>query len=250
MEKGLPNGSADEEKEVVLNGNAVAHDEHHEHYSSTLDALMQIYQKEGLSGLYAGMPGSLMGVASTNFAYFYWYSTVRHFALKRKTTPHLSTGAELLVGAVAGALAQAFTIPIAVISTRQQTAKKGARKSILETGRDIIAEDGISGLWRGFKASLVLVVNPSITYASFQKLHELFFERKAHLSPIEAFALGAMSKNIATLVTMPLIVSKVTLQAKPKPGQPKFKGMFVLALLHSSNGIHSFQRGSHLHPQA
>lgn len=143
-------------------------------------------------------------------------------ALKRKTTPHLSTLQELSVGALAGALAQLFTIPVAVITTRQQTVSKKARKPMLETGREIIAEDGISGLWRGLKASLVLVVNPSITYGAYQRFHEIFFEKKAHLGAWEAFLLGAMSKSLATLSTQPLIVSKVTLQSKQRPGHPKF----------------------------
>src|SRR6266536_4835431 len=47
------------------------------HYTSTLDAINKIIADEGISGLYSGIHGALLGVASTNFAYFYWYSIVR-----------------------------------------------------------------------------------------------------------------------------------------------------------------------------
>ena len=95
---------------------------------------------------------------------------------------------ELSLGAVAGAAAQVFTIPIAVVTTRQQTQGKGERKGMIETARDVIeSDDGWSGLWRGLKASLVLVVNPAITYGAYQRLREILFPGKLNLRPWEAF---------------------------------------------------------------
>src|ERR1700753_122347 len=45
------------------------HDPNQPHYTSTWDAMVKITQAEGITGLYAGMTGCLIGVASTNFAY-------------------------------------------------------------------------------------------------------------------------------------------------------------------------------------
>lgn len=161
----------------------------HEHYESTLDAILKIMEKEGMQGLYSGMAGSLLGVASTNFAYFYWYSVVRSFYMSSNRTPKPpGTAIELSLGAAAGALAQLFTIPVAVITTRQQTQPKGEKKGLLETGREVVeSEDGWSGLWRGLKASLILVVNPAITYGAYQRLKDVFFPGKNNLRPWEAF---------------------------------------------------------------
>ncbi|KAI5808773.1 mitochondrial carrier domain-containing protein [Peziza echinospora] len=208
-----------------------------EHYTSAIDALQKIFAKEGPAGLYAGMAGSLIGVASTNFAYFYWYTIVRTFYLKRTKSTVLSTATELSLGAAAGALAQLFTIPVAVVTTRQQTSSKSERKGLLATAQDVITEDGISGLWRGLKASLVLVVNPSITYGAYQKLRTTLFSHKTHITPIDAFLLGAMSKTLATLATQPMIVAKVGLQSKPPPGVPAFKSFTdVLAYIIKHEG--------------
>ncbi|KAG7118352.1 Peroxisomal adenine nucleotide transporter 1 like protein [Verticillium longisporum] len=189
------------------------------HYSSTWDALSKIAAEDGIQGLYAGMSGSLLGVASTNFAYFYWYSIVRTFYIKSaKTTAPPSTITELALGAVAGAVAQLCTIPVAVVTTRQQTQRKGERKGFWETGREVVeGSDGVFGLWRGLKASLVLVVNPAITYGAYERLKEVIFPGKSSLKPWEAFLLGAMSKSLATLATQPLIVAKVGLQSRPPP---------------------------------
>jgi hypothetical protein len=161
------------------------------HYNSTWDAINKIVADDGLLGLYNGIQGALLGVASTNFAYFYWYSVVRTLYLaKRTSTAAPGTLVELSLGAVAGAVAQVFTIPIAVITTRQQTQGKGERKGMVDTARDVInSEDGWTGLWRGLKASLVLVVNPAITYGAYQRLKDVLFPGKVNLRPWEAFGM-------------------------------------------------------------
>jgi len=191
------------------------------HYTSTMDALSKIVDDEGVMGLYSGINGALIGVASTNFAYFYWYSVVRTLYLSSQTLPKPPTTAiELSLGAVAGAVAQVFTIPVSVVTTRQQTQPKIERKGLLDTGREVVnSEDGWTGLWRGLKASLVLVVNPAITYGAYQRLKDLVYPGKTHLRPFEAFFLGALSKSIATIVTQPLIVAKVGLQSRPPPAR-------------------------------
>jgi hypothetical protein len=158
------------------------------HYKSTMDAINKIVADEGISGLYSGIQGSLIGVASTNFAYFYWYSIVRTLYLKSKFQQPPNTAIELALGAIAGAVAQVFTIPVAVITTRQQTQPKGEKKGLIDTGREVVnSEDGWTGLWRGLKASLVLVVNPAITYGAYQRLKDVIFPGKKNLKPWEAF---------------------------------------------------------------
>ena len=159
------------------------------HYTSTIDAVRKIVQDEGLLGLYSGLNGSLIGVVSTNFAYFYWYSAIRSLYLSSQEVPTIpGTAAELSLGALAGAIAQVFTIPVSVVTTRQQTQPKGDKKGLIDTGREVIhSEDGWSGLWRGLKASLVLVVNPSITYGAYQRLRVVFFPGRGALRPWESF---------------------------------------------------------------
>lgn len=208
----------------------------YEHYDGAIDAIKKVVAQEGISGLYAGIGGSLLGVASTNFAYFYWYTVVRTLYMSRRNlTASPGTAVELSLGAVAGALAQLFTIPVAVVTTRQQTMSKHERKGMIATAMDVInSEDGWTGLWRGLRASLVLVINPSITYGAYQRLREVMYPGKKTLKPLEAFreysksvikqmliylVLGSLSKMLATVATQPLIVAKVGLQSKPPPAR-------------------------------
>jgi len=185
-------------------------------YADPIDAVKKIVKQDGVMGLYTGIFGGLVGVASTNFAYFYWYTFVRD-AYKRRTGKEgpLSTAMELLLGALAGALAQIFTIPVSVCTTRQQTQLGGERKGLIATAKEVISEDGITGLWRGLKPSLVLVVNPAITYGLFERFKEVMYPTANRLTPGQSFMVGAASKTVATIVTYPYIMAKVRMQFKP-----------------------------------
>ena len=134
----------------------------------------------------------------------------------------LSTVAELALGAIAGALAQIFTIPVSVIATRQQLGvpkgmSKGKGKaseggeendgSFLAVAREIVREEGVGGLWLGIKPGLVLTVNPAITYGMFERMKGAMLAARERvgntgtsLGPGLSFALGAASKSLATVV--------------------------------------------------
>lgn len=193
-------------------------DSDEEHYASAWDGITQIVKKEGISGLYAGLGSSLIGTASTNFTYFYCYSFLRE-NYNKKYNPNggtLSTAFELVLGAAAGALTTLITTPVSVITTRQQTLPANERQSVVETCKSIVAEEGIQGLWRGIQPSLLLCVNPAITYGSFEKIKQIVLTvLKLQLTPGVNFLVGALSKTLATVITYPYIMAKVRLQWRP-----------------------------------
>lgn len=173
---------------------------------------------------------------------------------KGSRAPALSTAAELLLSALAGGLAQIFTIPVSVIATRQQigrslekqkrvsAAKLASQKlakdavgdvekalsdsgetssgtstpteypydeTFLGVAREIIEEEGPTGLWLGIKPGLVLTANPAITYGCYERVKTalLLAQEKAtgtfdgKLSPWMTFSIGAISKTLATIVS-------------------------------------------------
>jgi solute carrier family 25 (peroxisomal adenine nucleotide transporter), member 17 len=159
-----------------------------------------------------------------------------------------------LLGALAGALAQVFTIPVSVIATRQQIGRSSGRsrtpsvaaadrkpevsyaqvasvpptpssavinpekgtsptpsakdaevdESFLGVAREIIAEEGVGGLWLGIKPGLVLTVNPAITYGVFERVKGTLLAASAasKLTPGMSFVVGALSKTLATIASI------------------------------------------------
>jgi hypothetical protein len=162
-------------------------------YTGAVDAIRKILWQDGISGLYTGLESSIAGTASMNFAYFYWSAAARsvyqqglqYYGIKDFN----SIIKEFGLGAASGALAQLCTTPIAVIATRQQTRKAGDEKqSMWETMMDIVSsEDGWTGLWRGLKVNLILVINPMITYGVYQWLRVGLVGLKKQVGSLDAF---------------------------------------------------------------
>lgn len=187
---------------------------HHElKYKNTVDVLRKIYAKKGVLGWYHGLLSSILGTAAQNFSYFYWYTIVKQvyaqMTKKNAAARHL-TPVELFLGALAAAISQMFTMPIGVITTNQQTDKH--QRSLYQLAKEIYVHDGITGFWKGLSVSLVLCVNPSITYGSYERLRQVLFNDKEYLGPLESFTIGMLAKSMATIATQPLIVSKAMLQ--------------------------------------
>jgi hypothetical protein len=171
-----------------------------------LDAIHSIYTSRGIEGLYAGFIPSILGNIVNAFSYFFIYSMVRAQYIKRNG---LSTATELLIGAISGALCQLIVLPINVITTRNQTSTENP--TITEIVRDIYHHEGLQGLWKGLQASLVLCVNPAITYGMFERLKAI--SNKPTVWTI--FWIGALAKALATIVTYPYIMAKIRMQWKP-----------------------------------
>ncbi|KAJ3554712.1 hypothetical protein NM688_g2959 [Phlebia brevispora] len=243
--------------------------------ASIISVLLEIIKKEGFGGYYRGFGATMLNTFSMQYAYFFFYSFVRTSYIKRiiarlpkgSKIPPLSTAAELALGAIAGALAQIFTIPVAVIATRQQIGRsldkprrrkeKNARKapngdlekgtngvppsgsdsesagsdssaederyddSFLGIAKEIVEEEGVTGLWLGLQPGLVLTVNPAITYGVYERVKNVMLlaaqkagDNSGKLSPWATFSLGALSKTLATVVTYPYIMAKVRIQAR------------------------------------
>ncbi|TIB64949.1 hypothetical protein E3P78_00897 [Wallemia ichthyophaga] len=189
--------------------------------NTLINGIIKLFKQEGIAAAYGGFGASMLNTFSQQFAYFYWYGAVRTAWIKSsKNNGNLSTVVELLIGAIAGDLAQIFTIPVNVIATRQQIGVQGGNTNatFFSVAKQIITDDGLTGLWRGLQPSLVLSVNPAITYGAYEKLKTAALSRHlsrsdGRMSPWANFFLGAMSKTAATIVTYPYIMAKVRVMA-------------------------------------
>ncbi|KZT29726.1 adenine nucleotide transporter [Neolentinus lepideus HHB14362 ss-1] len=222
---------------------------------SMYSILVRILKEEGIWGYYKGFTATMINTFSMQYAYFFFYSLVRNSYIKRLSAklpkgskaPQLSTVAELILGAMAGALAQIFTIPVAVIATRQQigrsfqsqaaasgpsqpltslpsetkkTSEDVYDDSFFGIAKEIVREEGVTGLWLGLRPGLVLTVNPAITYGVYERIKSavLLAREKAggdtKMTPGLNFIVGALSKTLATVVTYPYIMAKVRIQAR------------------------------------
>lgn len=231
-------------------------EEREDEYKNTVDCIWKVFRTRGLYGLYQGMSTSILGNFVQSFCYFFCYTFLRryYYAIKLRSNGQgklrFSTAEELALGMAAAAGSQLFTGPISVISTRQQTVRSKEDTSVTSVAKQILKENhgDVRAFWKGLKVSLVLTVNPSITYASYQKLKKLLFSvdefTDVGLTARQNFILGALSKMISTLITQPLIVSKVSLQ---RAGSRFTNFQQVIYYLYKHEGVLALWKG--LRPQ-
>ena len=153
----------------------------------------------------------------------------------------------LVTGAIAGVMNNACTIPFDVVATNHQISgldrnkknggkgnthkKESTIQGLVSTAREVYAKGGVPAFWAGLGPSCLLVVNPAINFAAFDRL-KLLYNRSfkggkgrkltaneaanMSLGPLEAFFIGAVSKAIATSITFPLIRAKVLMMSAEK----------------------------------
>ncbi|MCJ1380225.1 hypothetical protein MMC17_003328 [Xylographa soralifera] len=196
-------------------------------YRSIIDAASKIYANEGgLVGLYTGLLQDTTKTVADSFLFFLAYSFLRQSRLRsqKNAAKHLPVLDELSVGFLAGAFAKLLTTPISNIVTRMQTSSmldardRGQNLRTSATVGSIAAqirsEKGLPGFWSGYSASLVLTLNPSLTFFLFETLKRALLPRaqRADPSPQATFFLAAISKAIASTITYPFSLAKTRAQ--------------------------------------
>lgn len=216
-----------------------------EEYKGLLDAAQKIYNNEGrLKGFFAGILSDTGKTIADSFIFFLLYDFIRRGRIaKHNGRKSLPAHEELAVGFVAGATTKLVTSPIANITTRQQAAAlrnpSGKTPSFMEIANDIRAADGPWGFWSGYSASLVLTLNPSLTFFLFEFLKRVSLpkSKREHPPAAATFLLAALSKACASSVTYPFSLAKARLQAgslKDKKEQES-EDKTVADTIHSSN---------------
>lgn len=210
-------------------------------YSSLLDAARKIYKTEGgLRAFYTGCPPDVGKGILDSFLFFLSYNFLRQYEQRRGGSQNLTVGRELGVGIAAGSFAKFFTTPIQNIVTRQQTAALVAARdptssttpgesdklSMKDIALQIRDERGLAGFWAGYGETVILTLNPALTFAVEPFLRRLLPKsRRDNPSPQLTFLLAALSKAIATAITYPVTLAKARAQtATPKGNLPEEEG--------------------------
>ncbi|XP_068668412.1 peroxisomal nicotinamide adenine dinucleotide carrier [Aristolochia californica] len=227
----------------------------------TVEQICQVVKLEGWGRLYGGLMPSLVGTATSQGVYYYFYQIFRNraeaaaLAQYRNGMGDGSVGmfSSLIVAALSGCVNVLMTNPIWVVVTRMQTHTKASRKPQLpptlplspdeaitmavtespsyrtsQAVQEVYDEAGIMGFWKGVLPTLIMVSNPSIQFMLYETLLKQLKGRRAlgknvnkGVTALEVFLLGAVAKLGATVLTYPLLVVKSRLQVKQVKGGDK-----------------------------
>ncbi|CAI6341051.1 unnamed protein product [Periconia digitata] len=210
-------------------------DDEEAQYKGILDAVEKIYSREGgVRAFYSGVvPETLKGVADS-FLFFLGYTYIGQKRRNALGSTKLSALDEIGIGVVAGAISKLFTTPVQNVVTRKQTAAlMAARDPASATSRNITLKDialqirdekGLQGFWSGYSASLVLTLNPSITFLLHKVLLRLLVSRDRRSDPgaQTTFLIAAISKAMASTITYPFSLAKTRAQVSSQKPSQKF----------------------------
>lgn len=199
--------------------------------------------------------GTEAGVATVMLTNPLWVINSRQIT----RTPTAAPAAPAAAAAPAASASDA-----ASASSATAIAAPAAPQSVGEVGfftafRQLVAREGLGGVYSGVGPALILVSSPAIQFGAYEWLRALLLKARsaallaagnggvAHLSSLDFFLLGALSKILATLLTFPVQTLKSQLQKDQSPyarlGWIGGLRACVLDMARSEEGMSSFYRG-------
>jgi hypothetical protein len=206
-------------------------------YNGLQDAAQKIYENEGgLAGFYTGVLQDTGKTIADAFFFFLAYNFLRsrRIATKHQGSSQAALPAleELGVGFLAGSFTKLLTTPIANIVTRKQASVMTSahfegpfrEPTTSQIAHDILGQKGILGFWSGYSASLILTLNPSLTFFLFETFKRLLPQSKRANPPaVATFFMAAFSKACASAMTYPFSLAKSRAQAGGKEEESENK---------------------------
>jgi len=174
-----------------------------------LQSVQGFIKAGGFRGIYKGVGSVVLGSAPGAAVFFSTYDTLKKALPKNEQFVAFNHMAAASVGEVAACL---IRVPTEIVKSRAQTSSHGlSSRSSITAARYIIANDGLSGFYRGFGSTIVR----EIPFTSIQfPLYEYFKVRAARylgrdqLPAHEAAVCGSVAGGIAAALTTPLDVLK------------------------------------------
>ncbi|KAL7857726.1 hypothetical protein AOLI_G00178280 [Acnodon oligacanthus] len=128
-------------------------------FGQTKDIVVQIFAADGFRGFYRGYVASLLTYIPNSALWwpFYHFYAEQMSRLAPSNCPHLLLQA--VAGPMAAATASTITNPMDVVRARVQVE---GRSSVIETFKQLLAEEGMWGLTKGLSARIISSTPTSI----------------------------------------------------------------------------------------
>ncbi|KAL2239017.1 UNVERIFIED_CONTAM: Nicotinamide adenine dinucleotide transporter 1, chloroplastic [Sesamum indicum] len=220
--------------------------------SVIVGSLEQIFQKEGLRGMYRGLAPTVLAMLPNWAVYFTIYDQLKSSLGADDVNHQLPLGANMMAAAGAGAATTIATNPLWVIKTRLQT--QGMRKGVvpyrstLSGLKRIAHEEGIRGLYSGLVPALAGISHVGIQFPTYEKIKSHLADRDNtttdKLSASDVALASSVSKIFASTLTYPHEVVRSRLQEQGHHSEKRYSGVVdCIKKVFQQEGISGFYRG-------
>ncbi|XP_061474679.1 mitochondrial S-adenosylmethionine carrier protein isoform X2 [Rhineura floridana] len=190
----------------------------------------------GFRGIYAGVPSTAVGSFPNAAAFFVTYEYTKAM-FRTGASPYLSPITHMLAASLGEIVACLIRVPSEVVKQRAQVSPSASTLRILS---NTVCEEGILGLYRGYKSTVLREIPFSLVqFPLWESLKDLWSWKQGHVvESWQSAVCGAFAGGFAAAVTTPLDVAKTRIMLA-KTGSRNASGN-VLSALHGvwrSQGI-------------
>uniref|UniRef100_A0A1D1Z1K2 Protein brittle-1, chloroplastic/amyloplastic n=1 Tax=Anthurium amnicola TaxID=1678845 RepID=A0A1D1Z1K2_9ARAE len=155
-----------------------------EAYPSIGLAIHKIYKDDGIGGLYAGISPTLIGMLPYSTCFYFMYETIKKSYCQAKKKKALNRAELLLVGALSGLTASTISFPLEVARKRLMVGSLQGRcpPHMAAALAEVVREEGLVGLYRGWGASSLKVMpNSGITWMFYELWKDILLVERSCL---------------------------------------------------------------------
>ncbi|TYG60282.1 hypothetical protein ES288_D07G056200v1 [Gossypium darwinii] len=220
--------------------------------TSILPAVTKILKEEGLLGFFRGNGLNIVKVTPESAIKFYTFEMLKDVIGEHMgdNKGDIGAGGKLVVGGVAGAVAQSTIYPMDLVKTRLQTcASEGGKAPHLgKLTRDIWVQEGPRAFYKGLVPSIFgIIPYASIDLTVYETLRD--FSRTHILQdsepgPLVNICCGAISGALGATCIYPLQVIRTRMQAQRTTSNTVYNGISdVFWRTYRKEGYRGFYKG-------
>ncbi|KAB5583685.1 mitochondrial carrier domain-containing protein [Coniochaeta sp. 2T2.1] len=142
--------------------------------------------------------------------------------------PQNDNVAHALAGAGGGILSMVLTYPLITLSTRAQVESKRAQTAFLTSVQQIIAREGVSGLYAGLDSAVFGISVTNFVYYYWYEWTRAYFEKRSKgrkLTTVESMIAGAIAGSATVVLTNPIWVVNTRMTTRKHQVQEQVDGL-------------------------
>ncbi|KAG4145781.1 hypothetical protein ERO13_D05G115400v2 [Gossypium hirsutum] len=150
-------------------------------YPSLSIAISKIYKDGGVGAFYAGLSPTLVGMLPYSTCYYFMYEKLKKSYCQSKKKKSLNRPEMLVVGALAGFTASTISFPLEVARKRLMVGALQGKcpPNMVAALAEVIRDEGLTGLYRGWGASCLKVMPASgITWTFYEAWKDMLLVEK------------------------------------------------------------------------
>ncbi|KAK9406039.1 Solute carrier family 25 member 26 [Crotalus adamanteus] len=181
----------------------------------------------GFRGIYAGVPSAAIGSFPNAAAFFVTYEYTKA-VLHTDASPYFAPIIHMMAASFGEVVACLIRVPAEVVKQRAQVSPSSSTLRILS---QTVYEEGILGLYRGYKSTVLREIPFSLVqFPVWESLKELWSWKQGHVvDSWQSAVCGAFAGGFAAAVTTPLDVAKTRIMLA-KTGSRTASGNVLSAL--------------------